>query len=70
MANQHGINISYEMGHEINKALFEGDTKVLFSLLAEYLRDNDLKIPKSNAAEPGLEKFDDISKSSFGSLMR
>lgn len=56
MANQHGINISFELGQNINKALFKGDTDQLFSLLASYIKENDLNVPKSAAVSP-VEKM-------------
>ncbi len=55
MVNQHGIDISYELGHKINTALFEGDTSMLFALIANYLEDNELEIPESDKIKRHVE---------------
>ncbi|HFC04680.1 MAG TPA: hypothetical protein ENJ55_03150 [Rhizobiales bacterium] len=57
MTNQYGIDISYELGHKINKALYQGDTRLLFALISSYLEKNQLEIPKTRELKAQLKKF-------------
>ena len=72
MVNQYGIEISYELGHKINTALYEGDTKLLFVLIAQYLDDNKLEVPEVAKVQvpckvSGQDKYDDHES---GALLR
>ena len=70
MTNRYGIEISAELGHQFNKALFEGDTELLFSLLSNYLKDNNLKIPRTALQKNEAKPSQDDDQPSFECFLR